>query len=1472
MSSLNNTSSSMDEAEKYNDSAKKASVSPLSGSDSLEHDFVADPHARDEATRIMTNPAIVERLTSYTERLSRHTTRDQPIVIDPEDFDLQLILSLFVKRASAQGIQLRSSSVAFTDVAAYGIDESVSFAPTVGNILNLPGTIIEQIKNRRTPERKILHEMAGLAHSGEMVLVLGRPGAGCSSFLKTIGGETAQFTHTSGNVLYDGIPQEDMLRDFKSDLIYNPELDNHFPHLTVDQTLRFAIACKTPELRVNNVSREKFITAMRDLLATVFGLRHTYNTKVGNDLVRGVSGGERKRVSIAEALAARGSVYCWDNATRGLDASTALEFAQAIRTSTNLLKSVAFVTAYQAGEQIYELFDKTMVLYAGRQVYYGPVTEAKKYFEDMGFQCPPRQSTAEFLTAITDPIGRFAQPGYEKRVPHTAEEFEKYWHESREYAKLTGDIAAHNAKVNVDETKRALHAAQKQEKMKHNRAKSQFTLTYLAQLRLLTIRGFQRNWGDKAYTITQVAAAIIQSLITGSLYWKTPEGTSGAFSRGGVLFFSCLYFCFMGIAEMANCFAKRPIVQKQKSYSFYHPSAEAFSSVLTDFPTKLITIIFFSIIYYFLTNLAVDAAKFFIFLLFIVVSALTMSSFFQMIAEFNQSFAGANAVAGCSILMTLMYASFMIQRPSMHPWFKWISYINPLFYAFEAIITNEFHGREMDCGSSLIPSGGQYTSISSVYKSCAFKGSVVGQSWVSGDAYMKVNFQYSYSHVWRNLGILIGFWIFFTSLKILATEYKSPMKGGGDRLMFKKGTSKDTVMIMSATKKTSDVENGNNAMFDNAPQRISTGARKVFEDLGGEDVFMWQNVDYVIDIKGEKRKLLDNVQGYVKPGTLTALMGESGAGKTTLLNVLSQRVDMGVITGDMLVNGKPIDNSFQRRTGYVQQQDLHVSESTVRESLRFSAKLRRPTSISDEEKFDYVERIIEILGMTNYADAIVGDVGYGLNVEQRKKLSIGVELVAKPSLLLFLDEPTSGLDSQSAWAIVKLMRDLANAGQAILCTIHQPSATLFEEFDRLLLLKKGGQTVYFGDIGKHSQVLLDYFERNGARQCGRSENPAEYILESIGAGATASVHEDWFQKWVSSPEYADTTETISKLIQETSQIVSQTPTEQLNSTYAAPYLVQLKTVLGRTMIQFWRSPDYIMSKLVLMIFPGLFIGFTFWALKNTLTGMQNAVFVAFLSVVTSTPLINQIQDRAYASRELFEVRESKSNTYHWSTLLLSQFITELPYCIIGSTFFFCCLYFPLRIDNSALFAGNYFLNYSILFQLYYVSFGLLVIYISPDLPSANIISALCFTFMISFCGVVQPFKLMGWWKWMYHVSPYTYFVANFVMLVLRDRKVECSSVEMAYFNPPNGQTCQEYAGNYITDNSGYLSNPDATSACGYCSYKSGDEYLKAINTNFGQLWRNFGLLWVYIFFNIFAMVLTYWLFRVKKFSFGKKKA
>lgn len=130
---------------------------------------------------------------------------------------------------------------------------------------------------------------------------------------------------------------------------------------------------------------------------------------------------------------------------------------------------------------------------------------------------------------------------------------------------------------------------------------------------------------------------------------------------------------------------------------------------------------------------------------------------------------------------------------------------------------------------------------------------------------------------------------------------------------------------------------------------------------------------------------------------------------------------------------RPLPKAFQRATGFAEQLDIHEPTTTVRESLQFSALLRQPKEVPVKEKFDYCETIIDMLEMRPIAGAIVGFQGSGLNQEQRKRLTIAVELASKPELLLFLDEPTSGLDSLVAFNIVRLLRKLADAGQAVLC-------------------------------------------------------------------------------------------------------------------------------------------------------------------------------------------------------------------------------------------------------------------------------------------------------------------------------------------------------------------------------------------------------------------------------------------------------
>lgn len=245
----------------------------------------------------------------------------------------------------------------------------------------------------------------------------------------------------------------------------------------------------------------------------------------------------------------------------------------------------------------------------------------------------------------------------------------------------------------------------------------------------------------------------------------------------------------------------------------------------------------------------------------------------------------------------------------MHPWFSWIRWINPIFYAFEILVANEFHGRRFPC-ASFVPS---YANLAGNSYICSVVGAVAGQQTVSGDAFIAANYNYYYSHVWRNFGILLGFLFFFMFIYFAAVELNSSTSSSAEVLVFQRG--RVPAYMQEGGKDSQDAERGEKAA---ASGDAADGDVNAVEPQ--KDIFTWRDVTYDIQIKSEERRLLDHVSGFVKPGTLTALMGVSGAGKTTLLDVLAQRTTMGVVTGDMFVNGKPLDASFQRSTGYVQQQ------------------------------------------------------------------------------------------------------------------------------------------------------------------------------------------------------------------------------------------------------------------------------------------------------------------------------------------------------------------------------------------------------------------------------------------------------------------------------------------------------------------------------------------------------------------------
>lgn len=311
---------------------------------------------------------------------------DSPI-LNPEnkDFDLYQWLRKIVNQLTDEGIPRKKSSIYFRNLRVTGTGSALQLQQTVGSLVTALLHPRETFNLGRSTPKQILKQFDGVLDSGELLIVLGRPGAGCSTFLKTLSGELHGLKLDSESELhYSGIPQSTMRKQFKGEVVYNQEVDKHFPHLTVGQTLEFAASVRTPSARLQGMSREDHSKLLTKVVMAVYGLSHTYNTKVGNDTVRGVSGGERKRVSIAEMALAGAPLAAWDNSTRGLDSATALKFVQSLRLAADIDGSAHGVAVYQASQAIYDLFDKAVVLYDGRQIYYGSARTAKAFFERQG--------------------------------------------------------------------------------------------------------------------------------------------------------------------------------------------------------------------------------------------------------------------------------------------------------------------------------------------------------------------------------------------------------------------------------------------------------------------------------------------------------------------------------------------------------------------------------------------------------------------------------------------------------------------------------------------------------------------------------------------------------------------------------------------------------------------------------------------------------------------------------------------------------------------------------------------------------------------------------------------------------------------------------------------------------------------------------------------------------------------------------
>ncbi|KAF2140140.1 uncharacterized protein K452DRAFT_230612 [Aplosporella prunicola CBS 121167] len=1393
------------------------------------------------------------KLTHHSKRTGTHKT---PIVdeekapssegSDSEPFDLESVLRGHKGEDEEAGIKPKQIGVYWDGLTVSGIGGVKNYVKTFPQAFTSFFNVYETGKNllgvgKSGQEFDILKDFKGVAKPGEMVLVLGRPGSGCTTCLKVLANQRFGYTKVDGTVLYGPFDNETFEKRYRGEAVYNEEDDVHHPTLTVGQTLEFALDTKVPGTRPGGLSRHAFKERVIDMLLKMFNIEHTKNTIVGNPFVRGVSGGERKRVSIAEMMITNASVCSWDNSTRGLDASTALDYAKSLRILTDIHQVTTFVSLYQASESIYKVFDKVMVIDSGRQVYYGPAQEARAYFENLGFLEKPRQTTPDYLTGCTDPFERDFKAGRsEKDVPSNPEALAEAFKNSDVAARLNHEMTQYRQQIQdekqvYDDFQTAVHQSKR-----HASKRSVYTIPFYLQVWALMRRQFALKWQDRFSLVVSWLTSIIVAILLGTVWLDLPQTSAGAFTRGGLLFISLLFNAFQAFSELASTMMGRPIVNKHRAYTFHRPSALWIAQIIVDTAFATAQIFVFSVMVYFMCGLVRDPGAFFTFVLMIVSGYLSMTLFFRTVGCMCPDFDVAIRLAGTIITLFVLTCGYLIQPQSEQVWLKWIFWINALGLGFSSLMMNEFKRLDITCTSeSLIPPYGEIE-----HQSCTLAGSTPGSAIISGKDYITAAFSYHPEKLWRNWGIMIVLIVGFLGANAFLGEHIKWGAGGKTVTFFAKENA-ELKKLNEDLKQKKERKNRKETEEEGEGLKINSKA-----------VLTWEDLCYDVPMPGGsgQLRLLNNIYGYVKPGQLTALMGASGAGKTTLLDVLASRKNIGVISGDKLIDGKVPGIAFQRGTAYAEQLDVHEPAQTVREALRFSADLRQPFHVPQAEKYAYVEEVISLLEMEDIADAIIGDPESGLAVEQRKRVTIGVELAAKPELLLFLDEPTSGLDSQSAWNIVRFLKKLAAAGQAILCTIHQPNSALFESFDRLLLLQRGGRCVYFGDIGEDACVLLDYFHRRGA-DCPPDLNPAEWMLDAIGAGQAPRIGDrDWADIWADSPELAATKEEIVRMKNERTA-ENNAGQELMQTEFATPLWYQIKKVNARTQLCFWRTPNYGFTRLFNHVILALLTGLAFLQLDDSRSSLQYRIFVIFQVTVLPALILAQVEPK-YAMARMVSAREQASKAYRQFPFALAQVLAEMPYSVLCAVFFFLPIYYIPNFQYASDRAGYQFFMILIC-EVFSVTLGQLIAAITPTPFIAALVNPFIIIIFALFCGVTIPQpQIPNGWRWLYQLDPFTRLIGGMVVTELHDREVTCSTGELNTFTAPLGQTCGEYMSAFFASSGpGYIVD-NSTSNCEYCAYKVGDEFYSPLGYDFVNRWRDLGIFIAFIGSNLLLLFLA----------------
>ncbi|XP_023771181.1 ABC transporter G family member 29 [Lactuca sativa] len=1249
--------------------------------------------------------------------------------------------------------------------------------PTLGNTLrNIAESALTFLGIRLSKSTKltILSDASGIIKPSRMTLLLGPPSSGKTTLLQALAGKLDSSLKVEGKVTYNG----HTLKEFvpQRTCAYVSQHDVHVAEMTVKETLDFSARCQGTgsynELLAELERREKvdgilpepevdlFMKAIAmegtdnnlitHYILKILGLDICGDTIVGNEMIRGISGGQKKRVTTGEMMVGPTKTLFMDDISTGLDSSTTFQIVKCLQKIAHLTKATIFISLLQPPPETFHLFDDIILLSQGHIVYHGPREHTLEFFESCGFKCPERKGHADFLQEVT-----------------SRKDQEQYWVDRRKPYKYISvpQLSEQFKRFNIG------LQLQNDLSLAYNKASSQKSALvfkkYLVPKKELLKASFQKELlimkRNSPIYIFKIIQTTIVAIIGATVFLKTNMHTNNEEDGGiyvGALLFSLITNTFNGFGELPMIIERLPVIYKQRDLLFHPPWAFTIPTFLLGLPISIIDSTVWTVVTYNVIGFAPEATRFLKQWLLTFMIQQMAGGLFRLIASICRTMTIANTGGVLVVELAFLVGGFIIPKGQIPKWWGWAYWVSPFSYGFNAFTINEmFAPRWMNKMAS-----DNVTEL----------GVAVLRTFdVTPDK----------NRFWIGVAVLLGFAVVFNFLFTLSLTYLNPL--GKAQAVISKETLNENAKENSSISATNPIDSTRGIVLPFTPLIMSFSNINYYVDMPPEME--------VQGIKDDKLQLLQEITGAFRPGVLTALMGVSGAGKTTLMDVLAGRKTGGLIQGDIRISGFPKkQETFARVSGYCEQTDIHSPQVTVYESLIFSAFQRLPKEASKEVKLHFVSEIMDLVELDNLKDSIVGIAGVtGLSTQQRKRLTIAVELVANPSII-FMDEPTSGLDARAAAIVMRTIRNTVDTGRTVVCTIHQPSIDIFEAFDELLLLKRGGQVIYFGPLGQNSEKIINYFEEiPGVPKLKSQYNPATWMLEVTSDSTESRLGTDFSEHYRSSPLYKAN----NILVEQLSKPTSRAKDLIFKTKYSQSTWGQFKCCIKKQWSSYWRTPDYNLVRFFFALVTALLLGTIFWKvgtkrdnstdLATIIGAMYVAVmFAGFNNCVTIIPV-------ASLERTVF-YREQAAGMYSALPYAMAQVIVEIPFVLVQTIYYTIIVYAMVSFEwTVAKFFWFFFISFFTF--LYFTYYGLMIVSITPNHQAASIFAAAINVLFNLFSGFFIPRpRIPKWWIWYYWICPLQWTIQGLIISQYGDLNETINVPGMSY-----DPTIQWYVQNYF---------------------------------------------------------------------------